>query len=425
MKPKKTLHPFSSRTLAGCLAACSSFAISLSDVLAQEGLRHAVDGDRAQRVRQAPLQNEGDYHKAGPVTYYFGLRYALEYRDNVFASAANEQHDFIHRPGLDTHIIWQATKSSVFNFGAGVGYTKYTRLSDQDRISLAPNTSFSWDLPVKDFLFTVFNRGSYTEDVLSQGVVSGVAAFPRFDNVSGIRAAWRPDRYMIQSGYSHQIFRSTSAQFVQLNRITDSVFARAAYRFRPATMAGLEGTVAFSDYASATQPDNRSISFGPFIEWQITQFLNLTLRGGAVRYSFEADSAGAFGSSTLNSYYMGAELQHKLTDRISHSLSADKSVSLGVSQVGQYVSSTELIYGVAWRANERLSFSSDARFEDGKESRRLLSEEYKRYGIGGGVAYRITDRISPSLRYSHTQRTSDTGFGYKVNSLVLAATYRF
>jgi Putative beta-barrel porin 2 len=425
----KSLQPAKRRRtgkILGILSATAALVPFATRSTAQEGLQSAVAEDRGYRERRAPLERPQDYHTQGHLTYAASLNYDVEFRDNVFSADNNKQSDFIHRPFLDLRALWKATKGSSLQFGAGIGYTKYTRFTDQDRLNVSPKTTIAWDIPVKDFLLTVYDRVSYSEDVLSQAVVSGVAAFPRLENTAGLRATWSPDRYQFQLGYGHQNFHSSSAQFSYVNRSSETVFGRAAYRFHPSTLAGVEGSAAFTDYSQNIQANNQSFSAGPYVEWQLTRYMDLSLRGGMVHYTFDPTPSSPGPISDLNSYYAGAEIRHRLTQNIRQSLTLDKKVQQGLNQGGRYIASTELAYDASWQINNKFGLTVDGRFEDGKESAVTADESYQRMGGGLGIRYQLTRRLSPALRYAYLKRTSNTaGRGYEVNSVTLSLSYQF
>src|SRR5689334_24067781 len=52
---------------------------------------------------------------------------------------------------------------------------------------------------------------------------------------------------------------------------------RSAWRFAEVTQAGLEGSAGVTRYDLPVQDGNTSYSLGPFVKWQITQFLEADL----------------------------------------------------------------------------------------------------------------------------------------------------
>ena len=391
----------------------------------QEALQNAVQGDKTYRQRIAPRRNADQYHKIGAIDYFTTVSYGVEWRDNVLSSETAPQSDFIHRPRVDLHAVWNATRTSRLNFGFGAGYTKYTRLRGQDRFNIAPNSELAWDVPAKDFLFTFYDRFSYTEEVTSQGAITGVAAFPRMDNTVGLRVTWNPSRWVVQTGYGHQNFLSSSALFSYLNRSTENFFQRVAYKLAPQTLVGLEATESITAHTQPIQNDNSSLSTGPYVSWQLTRALALNLRGGYVRYAFDS-LPGQGPVEGFSSYYFGAEVEHDLTDTVRQSLSADRRVQQGQNRGGQYIQTTEVRYDVTWRFNRHGRLIGDAIFEDGLEPQLGRVEEYIRWGGGIGLNYELVKHFAPTLRYAYTQRDSNlTGRSYTANTVSLSLTYRF
>ena len=157
-----------------------------------------------------PRQN--DQLRAGPVQFGVGLSYSLVWNDNVNNTDTGRDWDLMHRPVLNLSAGWPATQNSMLSFAMGVGYTAYTRNSDLDRLYISPNSELAWDIPVRDFVFTLYDRFSYSEDVLSQPALSGTAQFPRFDNTAGVRDRGSPDKWFVQAGYGHENYFTTESE---------------------------------------------------------------------------------------------------------------------------------------------------------------------------------------------------------------------
>ena len=125
-----------------------------------------------------------------------------------------------------------------------------------------------------------------------------------------------------------------------MDRTSEQFFARTGYQFAPATRIGLEASAGLTRYSSDIQTDNNNVSVGPFLEWQITEAVNVGLRGGYVFYDFQGSAATGPGS-TLSSYYTGAEIRHQLTESISHGLAASHGIQQGFNQ-GDNILSTRV-----------------------------------------------------------------------------------
>lgn len=395
-------------------------------LVAQEALRTAVQGDRSYETRNAPdYQPRDERMRIGPVSFDIGVSYGLEWNDNINLTSGNQESDVIHRPGVNLRAVWPATKESTLSFGTGIGYVKYMDNSDLDQFTIAPDSELAWDISVEDFIFTLYDNVQYSQDVVSQGGLSGTAQFPRLENTVGVRMLWHPSRYDVEAGYAHYNFFADSDTFDYLTRSSEQFFGRVAYHFGAITRAGIEASGALTDYDSATRDDNQNLSIGPFVDWQLMRDLRITLRGGLVTYFFD-DGATTNRTSDLNSYYFGASVKHALTDHITHSLSVDRSVQQGINQGGDVAESLSLSYHVAWAFHRRASLSVSPFYEHATEPQLGVEEEYDHYGINLGLSYRFTNRLTSSLGYRYTEReTNFIGRDYQQNSVILSASYQF
>ena len=152
----------------------------------------AVEGDRLYETRQAaakaPIRD--DQLRAGPVYLQASLAYSLEWNDNIYYTPTNTEDDFIHRPQLNLGATWPVSDDSRLTFGVGLGYQHYMDHSDLDRMILTPDSELAWDIKIKDLVLTLYDRAEYSQDVVSQGGLSGTAEFPRIENTAGTRARW-------------------------------------------------------------------------------------------------------------------------------------------------------------------------------------------------------------------------------------------
>lgn len=399
--------------------------LAVSSSSAQEALRTAVEGDQAYRARSAPDYRPSGQLKAGPVYFNVGLGYSLEWNDNVNISSSSPEADFIHRPQMDVRAVWPATKDSTLSFGMGIGYQKYMDHPDLGGLLISPNSALAWDIPVEDFVFTLSDRFSYSQDVISQGGLSGTAEFPRIENTAGLRVRWMPDRYQFELGYAHYNFFAGSATDDYLTRSSEQFFGRAAYRFADATQAGLEASGSLTDYESPIRQDNQSVSMGPFIEWQLLADLRLSLRGGYVIY-FQ-DPGPIFGlSSDVSSFYAGIEANHRLTDHITHGLSAVREVQQSVNQGSELTEQLTARYFVAWAFLDPARISADCFYEHGKPPNLGIAETYDRLGFGAGVSWQLLRHLSVGLAYRYTTKNSNINLrDYNQNVVTLNGNYRF
>lgn len=421
---QRTSFPRMAGVGSGVVASLALFAPSGQS---QDALHSAVIGDKAYQSRTAPIQVPSQYHTAGPLSYSLGVGYSLEWIDNVFHTAQNKESDFIHTPQFDFDGRWQISKESMLHFGGGISYRKYQQTKGQDRLGVTPNSELAWDIRAKDWLFTVYDRFNYSQDVLSQPGLTNSASFPRFENTAGVRTSWRPNRFGLQLGYGHENSFSSSATFTYLDRVSEHFFGRLGYSIAPRTEVGIELSGGLTDYAQTVQSDNQNFSVGPFANWQITQQLGVDIRGGYVTYHFDPNPAFPI-AQNMNSYYAGFGARYQITRHILNSLDITKEVQQGLNAGGQFIEQTSIRNSLAWSFHKHATFGGDVFYTRGKEPNRaaITEDRYNQLGFGTTLRYELTDHLAPSVRYTYARRNSNqSSRDYAVNSVVLSLSYRF
>lgn len=393
---------------------------------AQEALRSAVETDRSYRARSSVRAAMAEQIKAGPIVFQAGVSYGFEWNDNVYYRAVDTEDDFIHRPQFNVRAIWPVSRDSVLSCGVGVGYQLYTEHSELSRLVVTPDSELAWDIEIRDFGLTFFDRIEYSQDVLGQAGLSGVARFPRLENTVGLQARWHPKRWVLEAGYSHYNFISWADEYNYLDRSAEQWFGRVGYRFGRETIGGIEFSANLTDYDSALSTDNTGFSIGPFIQWQLTRDIELNARGGYVLYSAE-ESPLTGEARDLHSYYCGVEMRHRITRTISHSLSVQRYVQQSLWLGGDFTELLSVNYGGTWAFYRYAALNMNVFYENGKQPRTTaLTEKFDRYGFNPGVNYQVSRRLAVSLSYRYTNRNSQmNNLSYKQNAVIISAAYRF
>jgi len=447
---------------------------------AQDALRTAIAGDRSEVARQLTAATPGNERiKAGPFEFNVGLSYGLEYTDNVRNVRSPREEDFVQTPVLDLNGFLPVTDTGRLSLGFGVGYADYFKNNELDRLYFSPNSELAYDFTVKDFRFTLYDSFDYSYDVQGVGALAGVSQFPRFQNTVGLRALWAPSAWSYQAGYSHFNFISDNSgsessgsganNFSYLDRSSEQVFGRIAYSVAPATRVGLEVSSALTAYVDDAQPDNISFSIGPFTEWQVTEAITMSLRGGFTHYSFDSTPGSlpslvtntapgvsnvivirpsvirnASESYELNSYYAGFDFNHRLTEFITHGLSASHSIQPGVNQGSDFTESTDFSYRVSWALTQNTSVGADFGYSHGTETQTQIpelpetptvidpslfaptDEAYDTFRFGLSASYRLSQQATLSLAYSHYRRESnEEERSYFQNRVSVGFRYQF
>jgi hypothetical protein len=399
-------------------------------VFAQQALRNAVLVDQSVEARQTaatrPVQAT-DGFKAGPVSLIAGVSYGLELTDNVTLVETSPESDASHRVGLDVRGLWPITESTQLAMGVGLGYIKYHKNDQLDRFDLSPDTELALDIAAKDFVFTFFERATYSQEVVNDAAVSGVAEYPRFDNTIGGRVTWLPGDWLCAVGYSHANFLSSSSDFDDQSRSSEQFLGRAAYRFHPITQAGFEVSGEITDYTK-TNRESTTLSLGPYVDWQITDAFRVTARGGYVYYAFSVTSTATNVDDQVSSYYMGLVFDHRLTHFITQGLTVTHGIRPGVNQGSDYVQGTETAYQISWACTRNTTLATRFSYNFGTESAQLsgTEENYDQFSFGAVFGWQMTRKFSSGLTYDYVVRDSDqAGRGYSENRVGMSIRYQF
>jgi len=424
---------------AGRLLLTCLVLLSTGPARAQDALRSALSLQPViQQAQFGQVNLQPDRPHLGPVQLALGVYGGLELNDNVNTSEFDRQSDLLLRGGLNLGFFWPATTQSQLNFGSSIGYVHYLKNSQYDHAEVAPNSALSWAVGFDDGSITFFDQFSYSQQVLAESALSGLATFPRLNNTIGARVDWLPGRWAFEIGYSHNTSFSESSEFQYLNSDSEYFFARGAWRFAENTQAGIEASSSLTRYELVTQNDNYSVSLGPYADWQITQALHATLRGGPVFYVFEAPP-GPTRSRRFDSYYLGFDVSHRLTDFFSHTVSVRRSVQQGLNQGSAYVEELTASYWASAWLTQRISLGANFAYTQGNQPYQVPItiypfgtfifqeiENYDRYSGTLSASWRATDKLNATLAYSHYLRDSNVaGNRYSVNSLALTVTYNF
>ena len=409
-----------------------------SRVFAQEALRSALQSDASAQLRERPVvRPPEDPLRIGPVIFDIGMGYFLEASDNIMYAETDRKSDLIQRPSLNLGMTYRGFHESRVNLNVGIGYEDYIDNSENDRFFIAPGSEVALDARIGPSTVTVFDRFDYSQDVASEGALSGVASFPRLQNTVGVRSVWKSGKWVWQADYSHlNVIATEDASsmdsFNHLERADEQFFGRAARKFDFPVQAGVEASGSLSDYAVATQRDRYTISVGPFLNWTAADAFEVSVRGGLAHTVFQPTNS-AMEDSDLSSYYVGFQASHRLTRYFTYEFSATHDVQAGINMGSDYIESTRLALDLTWKMMRYLQLGAQVYGEDSKEATVSQSsasggggEKYHRIGAGISASYKLTRHFSLFSRYAFVVKNSDQDLrSYKENRVTLGANYRY
>ncbi len=400
--------------------------LSVSTAAAQEALRSSIAGEEASAQRRRALEDQPANLKLGPASLLIGASMSLELNDNVNYSDQLRQNDLIFRPALNVIAAVPLTDENALFGTLDLGYAKYLRYSQYDRLLIAPGTQLGLDMYVKDFHFNVHDDIAVTDVPVAQGTISGAGNYGEFSNTAGLTADWDLNKVIATVGFDHQNSIATVSSFSYLNRRSENFFGRAAYEFSSSLTGGPEASAGFTAYDQHVLSDSLNYSFGAFANWQLSSHISIHPRAGFTAFVF---SQGANGQVTPNSssYYMSLEMSHKLNDFVSYAVDAGRQIRLGINS-----ELIDLWYAhprIEWRVIDQVGLGTHLAFENGTDSGTSLlvaSERYTLLGGGINVTYRLMEKLLVGLDYDYTVKSSNISErNYHQNKIQLRFQYTF
>ncbi len=417
--------------------ATAAFAASLAPGLfAQESLRNSLEFGEINAQRQKNFLNQHYNLKLGPVLFNSRAGMSISYNDNINLSGTAAKEDIILHPSVGLGVIWQMTQYNRLALDTSFGYTKYINHPENDRPTISPGTTsdISYDFSIGAFQFNAHDRFSYHQDPLAygSGSVSGTTDLARFRNAIGLNGSWRMRDAILSAGYDHANTIMFNPRFENSNSSSELVFARATYLWNPTVQFGGEATGGMTDYELPIRPDNRNYTIGPFVSWRLTSALNLTARAGLSGYTLT--SPGALGDLAAPlSFYGSVDVDHRVNEWMTQNLSVNRSTGQGIGLSANFIQTTAVNYGARFEIIRDVGLSARLFYEKSDDnssaasaSALYLAESYTRYGGGLSLHYQLMEKLSASLNYLRTEKSSSVSlFGYAQNSVTIGMNYHF
>lgn len=408
---------------AGTVVTGLVYLSGLATSDAQQALFSAVEGDRNLAARSAQARGDVDAPiQLGPVSITAAAYLNLTYTDNSLNSPTKES-DYILEPGVNFGLFYPVTDTTRLTFGFGVGYQFYLEGTRPDQLVLTPNSELAYDFRVGDAQITVFDRFSFSSDLLDNGQFVNSGNYGGIDNTAGLRTIYAPEPLYVEGGYSHFNFWANDDQYEDLTRASEQFFLRAGRIVAERTRWGLEGSFGYTHYQLDLRNNLYQTTVGPYVEWQINDAWSLSGRVGWSWTDFE-QSGLLPAPETVSLPYLGLDVTHQLTQNFSHSWSMTREVDVGIQT--QYTQSFVFNYGFRWRLTDLLSFNAGAYYEIGEEPTAVFTEDYTYWGFSAGIPFAITENFGLNLGYLYRQRDSNIpSRAYDRNNVTIGATYTF
>lgn len=428
------------RGLGAGLAVALTLGRSAS---AQEALISALSIDPS----ITPPQNEAviwgpDQAFLGPVRTSFGVFAGGQYNDNINGSEDSPEGDTILSAGVNLGLLWPATDNSALRFGAAIGYLLYLKHPADSGLEIAPDSALTWRIGFGDAILSLYDQFSYLQQAVEEPALANVATLPRLDNTIGARLSWEPNQWLLEGGYSFDYFVSPSTIDNYLDRDSQYFYTRDAWRFAENTQAGIEASASLTDYLESTEGSVRSLSVGPYGQWQVTQATYATGRVGEVFNFFDSSGPG-MPASSLSSYYFGVDINNTPADFLSDRISVTRETGLGVNPGSGYVEETTGTASFSLSITPRVSLDGSVTYQRGNQPlesatvnpyafgfpvllQETVKENFDYYGGGPTLTWRMTNKFSTRLNYSIWRRASNLpGRAFSQNIVTLNLNYGF
>src|SRR5438270_13701508 len=251
-----------------------------SIIRSQDAVRPSLAGEAASEARRQDIERIPYNLLAGPIRFRVGASVGVEYNDNInyaddgtavipnptgpgfITIRSNSQDDVIVTPNLTLDAIWPVTQLNTLRLDLGIGYAFYLDHSknDTDYILVAPKSQIAFDIFVSDFRINIHDRMLLQQDPIQEGALSNVVNYGRFENTAGVSVLWDLNKLLLQLGYDHYNFVSTTNRFDYLNRNSEIVQGSAAFIVNPTITVGAEGNAVFTRYDQSILNDNKDYS---------------------------------------------------------------------------------------------------------------------------------------------------------------------
>ena len=408
-----------------------SLVCAVSVARAQDAVRPSLAGEAAAEARRQDVDRIPYNLLLGPIRFRVSATVGVEYNDNITYADVMTQDDVIIRPNLTLDAIWPLTQLNTLRLDLGIGYNFYLDHSENNTnaVLIAPNSQIAFDIFVGDFRINIHDRMSLQQDPIAEPALSNVADYGRFENTAGVSVLWDLNRALVDFGYDHYNFVSTTNQFDYLDRNAEIVFGSIDFLLTPTIGIGPEATAVFTNYNQNVLNDNNDYSVGGFLEAQITNNLRVRVAGGYQWIDFDGNTVDFFGlmapdRKTLSDYYANILIGHRINAAIRQSFSAGHENQLGVNS--NYITLNYVRHTLTLNVIRGTLLSTEFFFEDADESGGFINEHFQRLGGAVALGYQLTPHITLGVRYQYTTKDSDVALrDYNQNRVSVDGTYSF
>jgi hypothetical protein len=412
---------------------------------AQEALRNSTAGDAAAEATHQQISSQDYTVKEGDFRLLVTPSLEFDWNNNVGLSKTDQESDFILQPLLQLTASYPLTERNLLSLTLGVGYNDFLKYSENNSITISSSSQLAYDIFIKDFKFDIHDRIAMTDDPSTQPAISGTSQFGTLVNTAGLTTTWDLEDVVLSLGYDHQNTESTFSQFNYLDSSDELIVARAGLHFSSTLTAGVEATASYLTYAQEVLNNSEDYTVGVYGDYSPDSSFHVEPRFGYSIYQFQQTSESAqvfeltpsgvplviptgekIQTQNVSSWYASLTMSHQITKAINYSISLGHEVQPGIQS-----DLTEDYYfrpAIDWMIIKDLSLTTSVSYDRGTQGlgnvSGSLSETYEWWQGSVTVSYPLVKKLSLSLNYRYTLRSSNISVDeYAQNVVGIRLTY--
>jgi hypothetical protein len=400
----------------------------MQSVQSQESQWQSLAGEASAMSRKSKPESMDYNLDLGPVLLNVGASLSGGYNSNVNLTQNGNKGSGYTTPAGTLSLMWPITDLNTLTFSVGFGYSYYWDVSETDSpggLFISPNSALQATFFVGDFRFTPYDQFSLQNDPTQAGELSDVSRFTIYQNSAGCKVDWDLADLIVTAGFDWFNLWSGQSSFQNLDRRTLTPSLATTYYLTKTLIVGMEGVAAVTNYNSpqtqtVTNPQDNSTTtvngqnnnniyqVGPFVNWQISEYITVTGRGGWVWGQFTGSNTpeNAAGGNP-STYYLNLGWSHRLNEYLNYNLTASRSTQLSAIVGSNFVEVWNFGAGLNWNVIDQLSLSTPFSAQLGQVSGNLYPEQYQQYSAGISLGYRITEKLGSSVNFMYILKDSD------------------
>ena len=402
---------------------------------AQENQWQSLAGEASAMSRKFSPEKMDYNLDLGPVLLNVGASLTAGYNSNTGLTQTGDTGSGYTTPAGNLSLTWPITDLNTLTFSVGFGYSYYWDVPETDSpggFFISPNSALQGTFFVGDFRFTPYDQFSLQNDPTQAGELSNVSRFTIYQNSAGCKVDWDLADLIVTAGFDWFNLWSGQTSFQNLDRRTLTPSLATTYYLTKTLIVGLEGVAAITRYTEDQaqtvsdpsspsgfttvygQNNNIIYQVGPFVNWQISEYITITGRGGWIwgEYTGNNTPENAAGGNP-STYFLNFGWAHRLNEYLNYNLTASRSTQLSAIVGSNFVEVWNFGAGLNWNIIEDLSVSTPLSAQLGKVSGSIFPEDYQQYMAGITLGYRITEKLGSSVNFMYILKDSNLNQGYQ------------